>query len=279
MNYRSFLFVGALLFFSITTHASTYGTVAEANNTVTNGGLGTTSASVSHSTTVDGNASSQADASIDGVSYMPVLKASASMSNPVSDDFPATAGAYGYQTFSYTGLDTTIFLDLNLDGSVLNNLTATLDARIDADAYMVRGDLLGNGSYMLTDFPNDVCPWLGSPTSADFQWAFGTGFCGSEATSVHTSMSLYEGDTNANGLLAFDVTDGDSFTIFASLQAIAWDGVADGFNTFTMDFSDDTGINVASAPNVSAVPVPAAAWLFGSALLGFFGFSRRKAKV
>ena len=29
---------------------------------------------------------------------------------------------------------------------------------------------------------------------------------------------------------------------------------------------------------VSTVPVPAAAWLFGSALLGFFGFSRRKAK-
>ena len=27
----------------------------------------------------------------------------------------------------------------------------------------------------------------------------------------------------------------------------------------------------------STVPVPAAAWLFGSALLGFFGFSRRKA--
>ena len=29
----------------------------------------------------------------------------------------------------------------------------------------------------------------------------------------------------------------------------------------------------------STVPVPAAAWLFGSALLGFFGFSRRKAKA
>jgi len=29
--------------------------------------------------------------------------------------------------------------------------------------------------------------------------------------------------------------------------------------------------------DVSPVPVPAAAWLFGSALLGFFGFSRRKA--
>ena len=30
---------------------------------------------------------------------------------------------------------------------------------------------------------------------------------------------------------------------------------------------------------VSAVPVPAAAWLFGSALLGFFGFSRKKANA
>jgi len=31
--------------------------------------------------------------------------------------------------------------------------------------------------------------------------------------------------------------------------------------------------------SVSAVPVPAAAWLFGSALLGFFGFARRKANA
>ena len=37
---------------------------------------------------------------------------------------------------------------------------------------------------------------------------------------------------------------------------------------------DDLALN-----EVSAVPVPAAAWLFGSALLGFFGFSRRKASA
>ena len=30
---------------------------------------------------------------------------------------------------------------------------------------------------------------------------------------------------------------------------------------------------------ISAVPVPAAAWLFGSAILGMFGFSRRKTRV
>ena len=33
------------------------------------------------------------------------------------------------------------------------------------------------------------------------------------------------------------------------------------------------------SPAPSTVPVPAAAWLFGSALLGFFGFSRRKANA
>ena len=29
-------------------------------------------------------------------------------------------------------------------------------------------------------------------------------------------------------------------------------------------------------PNLSAVPVPGAVWLFGSALLGFAGFGRKK---
>ena len=41
----------------------------------------------------------------------------------------------------------------------------------------------------------------------------------------------------------------------------------------------NSGIQHSSRLSVAAVPVPAAAWLFGSALLGFFGFSRRKANV
>ena len=35
-------------------------------------------------------------------------------------------------------------------------------------------------------------------------------------------------------------------------------------------------LNVTAFGNVSAVPLPAAAWLFGSALLGLIGYSRRK---
>jgi hypothetical protein len=34
-----------------------------------------------------------------------------------------------------------------------------------------------------------------------------------------------------------------------------------------------------SVENVSAVPVPAAAWLFGSGLIAIFGISRRKTSV
>ena len=48
---------------------------------------------------------------------------------------------------------------------------------------------------------------------------------------------------------------------------------SDYYNIDFLLYNDD-GL---SAP--STVPVPAAAWLFGSALLGFFGFSRRKANA
>ena len=54
------------------------------------------------------------------------------------------------------------------------------------------------------------------------------------------------------------------------------------FDTLTMSSLTGTGnvfIDDLSFTSVSAVPVPAAAWLFGSALLGFFGFSRRKANA
>jgi len=39
-----------------------------------------------------------------------------------------------------------------------------------------------------------------------------------------------------------------------------------------------TGANLAMVTNVSAVPVPAAAWLFGSGLLGLIGVARRQGR-
>jgi len=49
---------------------------------------------------------------------------------------------------------------------------------------------------------------------------------------------------------------------------------ASGSGSFQVDF---LRLDITTAPAV--VPVPAAAWLFGSALLGLFGFSRRKKLV
>jgi len=54
----------------------------------------------------------------------------------------------------------------------------------------------------------------------------------------------------------------------------ARDGSGNGFPTIEQSLRDDGYFG----PNlrVSAVPVPAAIWLFGTALIGFVGFSRRR---
>jgi len=46
--------------------------------------------------------------------------------------------------------------------------------------------------------------------------------------------------------------------------------------TLTLNTSTDISLLGTNEGSVSTVPLPAAAWLFGSALLGFFGLSRRK---
>lgn len=68
--------------------------------------------------------------------------------------------------------------------------------------------------------------------------------------------------TDINGALALFVFD---FPI-TSISSVNW-GVVDGWDVSFFAYSD-----------LSAVPVPAAIWLFGPALLGFMRF-RRKAKL
>jgi hypothetical protein len=52
-----------------------------------------------------------------------------------------------------------------------------------------------------------------------------------------------------------------------------------GFGVWSED--SEAGANLLtienfSAPSISEVPIPAAAWLFGTALIGFVGMSRRR---
>ena len=78
---------------------------------------------------------------------------------------------------------------------------------------------------------------------------------------------------NPNDMSCFDI--GDSFTI-ATL-----DGNGDGVPGYPMASGPFPGWNATfggtvTVTSVSAVPVPAAVWLFGSGLLGLVGVARRK---
>lgn len=98
--------------------------------------------------------------------------------------------------------------------------------------------------------------------------------------------------SNSNGVAnmtcATDCSNGDSFSLFytASVTEGPFAGIRyrlgfDSGNLALLAFAsaldgpvEDYG--VASTGTISSVPVPAAVWLFGSGLVGLFGFANRK---
>lgn len=82
---------------------------------------------------------------------------------------------------------------------------------------------------------------------------------------VYTQLSDDSLGQQQSGSTMFNVLAGDIF----GFRVHSVDSVFGAATATISNFSAP-----ASAP--SPVPVPAAAWLFGSALLGFLGFSRRK---
>jgi hypothetical protein len=85
-------------------------------------------------------------------------------------------------------------------------------------------------------------------------------------------------DQVAEQTLDFTLNKGDRFYVIAALSAqIYGPGITDAENTFTMNFFEtgNPGAPLSSIVPVGAVPLPAAVWFFGSALLGLFGLRRR----
>jgi len=80
-----------------------------------------------------------------------------------------------------------------------------------------------------------------------------------------------------------DGTNPSSFPegfVESSFLGIASYAIFDFSNNYASRYIiDDFTGTFGSTEDISPVPVPAAAWLFGSALLGFFGFSRIKANA
>ena len=80
--------------------------------------------------------------------------------------------------------------------------------------------------------------------------------------------------TNGLGISEFDGESNDGLVLAAALisSSTAYLMFGDGFGDSDLD---DMVVRV----DVSPVPVPAAVWLFGTALIGIFGFRRRKSQT
>ena len=104
------------------------------------------------------------------------------------------------------------------------------------------------------------------------------------ASSVSVDLGDYNQDADTVFLSIFDSANNLISTLTQDLAA-SFVGLVTlsltGSNISYATFGTIGGLGGIYADNftVSAVPVPAAAWLFGSALLGFFGFSRKKANA
>ena len=223
-----------------------------------NGGLNQTSAELLDYANPDGRGTVSASVALQGGLSIPELKAKAAS---VDANGWVSAMAMGIQGYQFTGADgTTITLDSALTGSVTNNSGSDVTG-------------LSVGVWLMMDDPSVVFPVattmsdllaqiLYMPVVDSFSWEnLSTGVVDRSTTT-----------TDLNDQLQIILNNGDEFYVLAALTA-ATDGtgsIADAFSTFGMSF------NTTQLVPAAVVPAPAAAWLFGSGLLGLVGIARRK---
>ncbi|RDH84734.1 MAG: hypothetical protein DIZ80_04510 [endosymbiont of Galathealinum brachiosum] len=239
----------------------------------TSGGIDQSTASVQGSRSLQvvpgfgtlGAYSYRAEAGFDTNAFAPVLRAEAiyDRHTDASDDWFISAEASAFQVYQNTSsTSNTYTISLNLHGIV----DSSPSSFIDADFFVYSGanvfadsTLCGSTANSL----NDLGYACGSQIASEF------GGSGSEISG--------NGETTVPGIASFTVGAGEFFTVYGSLEASTFGGSADAFGTFTMKFEDNT--DLLAVGQVSAVPLPAAAWLFISGLIGIATFARRKATV
>lgn len=204
------------------------------------------------SSTETSYATANAYSSLTGSTYLPELRV-----ETIADTGKGgRATAFGSQGYTYTGTDPFMFtLDYNLHGSVGANPTGSINNNeLRADVAILIG--------------NDL-EWYPSFATLVYEVAYNL-----DRVAVD-SLFITEGiDTNTSGSISFELNSGDEFYVIGSMGARSVDGFADGWNTLSFNFEDDTGLVA-----VSAVPVPAAVWLFASGIVGLASIARRKTKV
>jgi len=193
----------------------------------------------------------QASANLSGPTLLPVLGAEG-FSGPNS---LAGSSAVGMRGYTYSGATaTTISLDIALDGERGGTVFSN-DAWVESNVAVILGDV----NAFVTDYPTFIFEVV--PLTPGL----------SELGTSNLSLDLNAGPQTKADSINFTLNPGDEFFVWAGIEAGGVrDGFGDAFNTLSMSYSDDTGITA------SAVPIPAAVWLFSSGMLGLVGIARRK---
>lgn len=212
-----------------------------------------------HSSADNGTALAEASAVYTGSTLAFLPKLTVNTSAAISNQ--AFAEAFGVQGYTYNGADTTVTLSYNLHGSVSHKDTYSYGHTLWAEIAVFTGDAL---EWYPHDFVTLLYEYVALTPNIE--------------TTEADYLSIRSGlDQNRPGSITFDLTDGMDFYVAAFLGANASNGgFVDASNTFSMSFDNNTGL---TAVAISAIPVPAAVWLFGSGLLGLIGIARRQQHI
>jgi len=194
-------------------------------DSVSDGGIGSKQSS---STLNNDYGSAKAFAEINGSGFTPVLKAIAGAQAGTG----IYAKAYGIQQYTYTGSETTsLELNLNLHGVISG------EGRISGQVAVIKGDEI---------------PWTGDMATLVYELVPYENVLGYE------SLFIVPGtDENAQTSFVFDVEPGDTFFVRADLNTRGLrSGSADAYNTFTMNFTDDSQLIATSDPKPQPEPEP-----------------------
>ncbi len=163
-------------------------------------------------------------------------------------------------------------------GFAINGITAGNNN----DMYLTSGNSIYNYSdtgTLLNSFTWSDTSILYSDTTFNGNNKLYTVYGGSqEGVTVRDASTLAQFNVVAPGFLASGIASGDSNDMYLTSANGIYRYSDTGMLLNSMIFSD-TGINYTGITFASAVPVPAAIWLFISGFIGFVGIARRRRKV